>query len=233
MEMATVSAALLIGVAGSLHCVGMCGPLAMIVPLRGNRWLSIITYNVFRVSMYALLGFIFGSLGTQLEFLESGQRISLVMGITVLVFFVFPALFPRWRLLSRWNAAATKLYGKLARPIMSYKGWASPVLLGMLNGLLPCGLIYVALAGAVASGSGTAGALLMALIGLGTWPAMISIMALRSYFKSWMQRGSRFVLPIVAGMLGLSLVVRGLNLDIPYLSPKIEKVSTADGEECR
>lgn len=232
MEIATVSAALLIGLAGSLHCVGMCGPLAMVVPLRGNRWLSIITYNFFRVAMYALLGFLFGSLGTQLKFLESGQRISLVLGISVLVFFVFPALFPQWRLMNRWNSAATRIYGKLARPVMSYKGWASPILLGMLNGVLPCGLIYVALAGAVATGSGASGAMLMTAIGLGTWPAMISMMALRRYFKSWMQHGSRFVLPLVAGMLGLSLVVRGLNLDIPYLSPKVEKVSTAEGEEC-
>lgn len=233
MAPAALAAAFLIGLAGSLHCIGMCGPLAMVVPLRGKRWLSIAVYNIFRVMMYALLGFIFGSLGTQLNFLESGQRISLVMGIAVLLFFVMPALWPRSQLMNRWNMAATKLYGRLAKPVMSYQGWASPAMLGLLNGLLPCGLIYVALAGAVASGSGLNGAIIMAAIGVGTWPAMVSMMALRKYFKSWMQRGSRFVLPVVAGILGLSLVVRGLNLDIPYLSPKVEKVSTADGENCR
>jgi len=233
MAPAAIGAAFLIGLAGSLHCVGMCGPLAMVVPLRNNRWVSILVYNLSRVSMYAALGYVFGSLGAQLKFLESGQRISLVLGIAVLLFIVLPALFPNWRLMGRWNSAATKLYGKLARPVMQYKGWASPVLLGAVNGLLPCGLIYVSLAGAVASGSGWNGAALMAAIGLGTWPAMISMMAMRRYFKSWMQRGSRYMLPVVAGILGLTLVVRGLNLDIPYFSPKVEKVTTADGEECR
>lgn len=233
MAPAALLAAFIVGLAGSLHCVGMCGPLAMVVPLKGNHWIAITVYNVFRVLMYAALGFVFGSLGTQINFLESGQRISLVLGIAVLLFFVVPSIWPQSQIMFRWNTLATKLYSRFARPVMSYKGWASPALLGMLNGLLPCGLIYVALAGAVASGSGENGAIVMSAVGLGTWPAMVSMMAFRKHFKGWMQQSSRFVLPVVAGVLGLSLLVRGLNLDIPYLSPKVEKVTTADGEECR
>lgn len=233
MSVAVLSAALLIGFAGSLHCVGMCGPLAMVVPLRNNRWLTILVYNLSRLLVYASLGFVFGALGARLSFLESGQRISLVLGIAVLLFFVVPTLVPQWSVSMRWNAMVTRMFGKIARPVMQYRGWASPVLLGMLNGILPCGLIYISLAGAVATGSGANGALLMAAIGAGTLPAMVSMMALRRFFKQWMQRSSRWALPVVAGVLGLSLVLRGLNLDVPYLSPKIEKVSTAAGEDCQ
>lgn len=226
------AAAFLVGLAGSLHCVGMCGPLAMVVPLNGNKWGSILSYNISRILVYIALGFLFGNLGARLSFLESGQRISLVLGIAVLVFFVVPFIFPGVSLFQKWNSRVTQMYGKLAGPIMRKRGWASPIWMGAINGVLPCGLIYVSLAGAAATGSGVNGAFLLGAIGLGTLPAMVSMMALRKHFKSWMQRSSRLALPIIAGLLGVSLVVRGLNLDIPYLSPKVEKVSTAAGESC-
>lgn len=232
ISVAALSAAFVVGLVGSLHCVGMCGPLAMVVPIKSNRWGSILVYNLARVSVYALLGFIFGSIGARASFLESGQRLSLILGVLIILFFVLPSLMGRWQPALRWNSMVTRTYGRLARPVMAYRGWGSSFTLGMVNGILPCGLVYVALASAVASGSGSSGAALTAAMGLGTFPAMISMMALRRYFKSWMQKSSRFMLPIVAGVLGLGLVVRGLNLDIPYLSPKIEKVQSAGGEIC-
>jgi len=121
----------------------------------------------------------------------------------------------------------------MARPVMQYRGVGAPVALGAINGLLPCGLIYISLAGAVSSGSGLNGALLLAVIGAGTLPAMFSMMALRRIFKSWMQKGSRLALPLIAGMLAVSLIGRGLNLDIPFFSPKVEKVVTASGDSCQ
>lgn len=233
MDSGAMIAAFLVGLAGSLHCVGMCGPLAMVVPLRGNRWWSIAAYNAARLLMYSLLGFAFGALGARLSFLESGQRISLVLGIAVLLFFVVPNLFPGWSLANRWNQMVAQRYARWAKPVMQYKGFGAPFVLGMLNGVLPCGLIYVALAGATASGSGLAGTQLLLAIGAGTLPAMGTMMALRRHFKSWMQRGSRYAVPVVAGLLGLMLVLRGLNMDIPYLSPKVEQVTTAAGEGCQ
>lgn len=232
ISFAALSAAFLVGLVGSLHCVGMCGPLAMVVPIKDNRWGAILVYNFARVSVYAALGFIFGALGARVSFLQSGQRFSLILGVLIILFFALPALMGRWEVASRWNSMVTRTYGKLARPLMTYRGWGSSFVLGMVNGVLPCGLVYVALASAVASGSGSSGALLTAAMGLGTFPAMVSMMALRRHFKGWMQKSSRYMLPIVAGVLGLGLVMRGLNLDIPYLSPKVEKVQTAGGEIC-
>ncbi len=233
MTTAALSAALLIGLAGSLHCIAMCGPLAMIVPLKGNRWLSIVLYNLTRITTYALLGFIFGSMGSRIEFLESGQRISVVLGIAILLIFVLPVFLSRKQLFPQLNAFVISKYGQLARPLMQYRGWPAPALLGFVNGLLPCGLIYVSLAGAVASGSGLNGAILLTAIGAGTLPAMFSMMAFRRFFKTWLQKGSRLALPVIAGFLALTLVGRGLNLDVPFFSPKVEKVNTATTESCQ
>lgn len=233
MNSFALSAALLVGLAGSLHCVAMCGPLAMIVPLRGNRSLNILGYNFARILMYALLGWLFGTLGARITFLEGGQRLSIVIGVVVLVVFVLPMLLPNLFPETRINRIITTKYTSLARPVIQYKGFAAPVLLGMVNGLLPCGLIYVSLSGAVATGSGLSGAAFMAAVGLGTFPAMFFMMAVRKYFKSWMQRGSRVMLTVLAGILGLVMIARGLNLDIPYISPKAEKVTTATQQGCQ
>src|SRR5690606_9776845 len=232
MAPTVISAAFLIGLTGSLHCIAMCGPLAMTVPQSRNRWVSILLYNVSRLAVYSLLGFIFGSLGSRIGFLESGQRVSVVLGIVILLIFVVPAVFPGL-IFSKLTAAITRCYGRMARPVMQYRGVGAPVALGAINGLLPCGLIYISLAGAVSSGSGLNGALLLAVIGAGTLPAMFSMMALRRIFKSWMQKGSRLALPLIAGMLAVSLIGRGLNLDIPFFSPKVEKVVTASGDSCQ
>jgi len=232
MPVEALAAALIIGFTGSLHCVGMCGPLAMIVPLRGHKWAAIITYHLSRISVYALLGFAFGSLGAQLVILESGQRFTLILGSALLLFFVVPAIFPRWGFSSKVSGLAIGFYGKLSKPAMQSKSFLSVAVLGAINGLLPCGLVYVALAGAVSSGSGLSGALFMLAIGLGTFPATITIMSLRNYINPYIQRFSRFAVPVVAGALAVMLIARGLNLDIPFLSPKVEKVSTSGGEVC-
>ncbi len=232
MNTLALSAGLGIGLAGSLHCVAMCGPLAMAVPVRGNRWINILLYNSARISMYALLGLLFGSLGARIGFLEGGQRLSIILGVVVLLVFVLPYLLPALFPTDRINGAIVKGYGRIVGPIMrNNQGALSPLLFGVANGLLPCGLIYVALSGAVASGSGVNGAIFMTTIGLGTFPAMFVMMALRRFFKKWMQRGSRITLTVMAGMLGLVLIARGMNLDISYVSPKVEKVVTASFDE--
>ena len=232
MEPAVLTGAFLVGLAGSLHCVGMCGPLAMAVPTRGNRFFSLLSYNSGRIAMYALLGALFGAFGASVNFLESGQRVSLVLGIAIIVLLGIPALIPNWRFTSSWNTRAVKLYGRLARPVFGYRGPGSSLLLGALNGLLPCGLIYISLAGAIASGSALNGAFVMTAVGLGTWPAMWMMMSLRNYVAPWFRRHSRKVVPVVAIALGAVLILRGMNLDIPYLSPRVEKVGTAGQEVC-
>jgi uncharacterized protein len=232
MPVEALAAAFIIGFTGSLHCVGMCGPLAMVVPLRGNKWLAIFTYHFSRILVYASLGLIFGLFGTQLSVLEGGQRISIVLGVALLIVFVVPVLFPKWSISGKLTGYSIGLFSRLSKPAMQSKSVWSVAVLGALNGLLPCGLIYISLAGAVSSGSAFNGALFMAAVGFGTLPAMITLMSLRQYVGSGIKRLSKFAVPVIASTLAVFLIVRGLNLDIPYLSPKVEKVSTAGSEVC-
>lgn len=232
MPVEALAAAFIIGFTGSLHCVGMCGPLAMIVPLRGNKWVAIFTYHFSRILVYASLGLVFGLFGTQLSVLQGGQRFSIVLGVALLIVFVVPVLFPKWSISGKLTGYSIGLFSRLSKPAMQSKSVWSVALLGALNGLLPCGLIYIALAGAVSSGSAFNGALFMVAVGFGTLPAMITIMSLRQYVGSEIKRLSKFAVPVIASTLAVFLIVRGLNLDIPYLSPKVEKVSTAGSEVC-
>jgi sulfite exporter TauE/SafE len=232
MPVEALVAAFIIGFTGSLHCVGMCGPLAMIVPLRGNKWLAIFTYHFSRIFVYASLGLVFGLFGTQLSVLQGGQRFSIVLGVALLIVFVVPVLFPKWSISGKLTGYSIGLFSRLSKPAMQSKSVWSVAVLGAFNGLLPCGLIYISLAGAVSSGSAFNGALFMAAVGFGTLPAMITIMSLRQYVGSGIKRLSKFAVPVIASTLAVFLIVRGLNLDIPYLSPKVEKVSTAGSEVC-
>lgn len=232
MEVAALSAAFAIGLAGSLHCVVMCGPLAMAVPQKGNRILAVTAYNLSRITMYGLLGFLFGTFGAQITFLESGQRLSLILGAIIFLFFVLPYFIKGIRFNGNWNAAAVRWYSKIAGPVLRYRGPGSMFFFGAINGLLPCGLIYAALSGAVATGSPEEGAIFMITVGLGTWPAMLGMMAFRSRVGPLVRKYSSMALPIVAGFIAMALITRGLNLNIPYLSPKIEKVGASAEEVC-
>jgi uncharacterized protein len=232
MPAESIAAAILIGFTGSLHCVGMCGPLALVIPLRGNRWLAIFNYHFFRILVYATLGLVFGLFGTQISVLEGGQRISIVLGIALLLVFVIPALFPKWSVSGKLTGFSIGLFSRLSKPAMQSKSAWSVAVLGALNGLLPCGLIYISLAGAVSSGSALNGALFMAAVGIGTLPAMLTIMSLRQYVGTGIKRFSKYAVPVIAATLAVFLILRGLNLDIPYLSPKVEKVSTGGSEVC-
>lgn len=232
MEVAALSAAFAIGLAGSLHCVAMCGPLAMAVPQKGSKLAALLAYNLSRIAMYGLLGFLFGIFGAQITFLESGQRLSLILGVIILLFFVLPFFIGGIRVNGKWNATAVRWYGKLAGPVLRYRGPGSMFFFGAINGLLPCGLIYAALSGAMATGSPGGGAVFMIAVGLGTWPAMMAMMAFRSRVGPVVRKYSSMALPVVAGFIALALITRGLNLDIPFVSPKIEKVGASAEEVC-
>ena len=106
------------------------------------------------------------------------------------------------------------------------------LLFGLLNGLLPCGLVYAALAGAAATGGPLGGALFMAAFGLGTIPAMLAVsLAGRLITAPWRARFQRAV-PVAMAVLAVLFIVRGLSLGIPYLSPDLSPEAVAGGRSC-
>ena len=217
--------ALSLGFAGSLHCIGMCGPIAASLPLKARLkrqlFVNILIYNVGRVFTYALLGAIFGSVGQIFAFAGLQQSLSLVIGLGIVIVLILPKK-AQSRLLQRvTESSLMKRFRKLWGGFMKRPKRMSFFIVGLLNGLLPCGLVYVALAGAIASSSWEGGARFMLLFGLGTIPALFIISWAGQSIMAKAKGLKRIILPIGAISLALLFILRGLNLDIPYISPDL------------
>ncbi|MDB6033172.1 MAG: rane protein [Verrucomicrobiales bacterium] len=211
--------ALLLGLAGSLHCAGMCGPLLCALPVVGEGRASFYAgrflYNLGRISMYCLLGLGFGALGKTLSIAGLQRWLSLAAGCAVLIGLLASA---QWSMNAPvWKAVA--LLKKAFARLLQRRSYRGLLALGALNGLLPCGLVYVASAGAAASGELWQGALYMLAFGAGTLPMMLGIGLVSPKLRLLFGQRGRVLIPVSVAMVGLLLVVRGLSLGIPYLSP--------------
>ena len=99
------------------------------------------------------------------------------------------------------------------------KSYKSLFTIGLLNGFLPCGMVYVALFGAIAMQSISFGVLYMALFGLGTVPLMSSVVYLNSFLTLPIRNKIQKIIPYAAVCIGILFILRGLGLGIPYVSP--------------
>ncbi len=216
------SIAFMTGLAGSFHCVGMCGPIALALPVGKLSFfratLSRILYNLGRILTYSTLGSAFGYFGSSFFVAGFQQQLSIFMGLLIFLF-IFPNRIVAWSPFQKITHSLTNSFRKVF-PIQSPLGF---LILGILNGLLPCGLVYVALAGAAASSTPVQGAIFMALFGLGTAPMMFSVSILPKFLSLNVRQKINKYLPVYTFCLAIFFVVRGLNLGIPYVSPKFEK----------
>ena len=217
--------ALILGTVGSLHCIGMCGPIVFALPNAANsskgQFLSgRFLYNSGRVITYALLGLIFGGIGHVISLAGLQSTLSIVLG-----FIIIASLFlPINKSLDYINTSP--LWKKTLGKLFSKKSFSALFGIGLLNGLLPCGLVYTALAGAAASGDSLYGAAFMAVFGLGTIPALLVVSVLGRITRINWQRVIKKALPATAFVLGCLLILRGLNLGIPYISPDLRMQNT-------
>ena len=214
-------AAFLLGLAGSLHCAGMCGPLALALPHPGRGMAGFVggrlLYQLGRVLTYAGLGAAAGALGHSLSMAGVQRWVSLAAGALVLSGLAAAA----------WATPAAWL-GRWTLRVKGWLGWGlrrrtlgSLCVLGMVNGLLPCGLVYAAAALAATAGGPVAGIGTMVAFGLGTVPVMLGLgLGGRALPVAWRLRLSALT-PATLGVVGLLLVLRGLALGIPYLSPDL------------
>ena len=215
------SIALFTGLASSFHCIGMCGPIALAWPVGGlNKQQSIVAkvlYNLGRVLTYSSLGFIFGLLGKQFYIIGLQQNLSILIGIFILIM-----LLPRRLFTTHFNYKITHFISKTSRNFWENKTAKSFFTLGILNGLLPCGMVYIALAGAASMASGIGGATFMAIFGIATMPVMLSINFLPSLLSLKSRQKITKFLPVYSLLLGIFFVIRGLGLGIPIVSPAFE-----------
>jgi sulfite exporter TauE/SafE len=224
----------IMGLAGSLHCVGMCGPIAMALPLQEkSNWGKLtgsFLYNSGRVATYAVFGLVFGFIGRSFTWFGWQQKISISLGIIILLFLVIPKIFPDKSL----HPGIQRMMAGLRQKISLYLFKGNPASLfatGLLNGLLPCGLVYMALAGATVAGEALKGSLFMIFFGLGTMPAMFFTAIFGSWIKQPVRVRIRKWYPALMVIMATLLILRGLNLGIPVVSPRMN-VSNSSVEQC-
>jgi len=218
--------ALMTGLIGSLHCIGMCGPIAIALPLGkkswGNRAFGSLVYNTGRIITYGLLGAVFGLLGQGIEMAGLQKWASILIGVIMVLSVLFPALFRgKIKFEEFFFGYAGKLIGRF-RKLFSISSIPSLFLIGLLNGLLPCGLVYVAIAGAINTNNILLGILYMIIFGAGTIPIMMAIPLAGNLLGTGIRKKFSGVLTAFIVILGILFILRGLSLGIPYVSPPVK-----------
>ncbi|MCY1632849.1 hypothetical protein DF185_12620 [Marinifilum breve] len=228
--------ALTLGLLGSFHCVGMCGPIALAIPLKTDSWLARIfggvLYNLGRAITYAVMGAVFGLLGRGLVMSGFQQWVSIIMGAIMILSVITPSIYK-----NRFNAdkGVFSFVGKLKMSLgklFAQRSYSSLLMIGLLNGLLPCGLVYFAIAGAIATGSSASGSLFMFIFGLGTLPMLLAISLIGNMITLELRKKITKLIPYAIVFIGVLFILRGLSLGIPYLSPP-EKAMTVPVEEAQ
>ncbi len=226
MEIALIVSALILGLGSGFHCIGMCGPIALSMGLTKQQALNFhlqnTTYNLGRIVTYAFLGAILGIVGEGFNVAGIQQYLTVGVGILLIVMALFSFggkdFASKIPFLSKFLLSIKINLGKyLQKP-----GYSSRFITGILNGFLPCGMVYMALTASLAAGGVWQGAAFMALFGLGTFPFMFAVV----FFGNMMNTAFRVkvlkIIPVMMIILGGLFVLRGLELGIPLVSPKKE-----------
>ena len=224
--------ALIFGLLGSFHCVGMCGPIAFMLPVdRSNsarKVIQIFAYHLGRIFAYSLIGLFFGLIGKSLYIFGMQQQLSIVIGILMITVVLIPVqTFNKYNFSKPLYYIISKVKSALGSALKK-KTADTFLTIGFLNGFLPCGLVYMAVFASMAMQNAVQGSLYMTLFGLGTIPLMTSAIYLGKFLNSTVKQRIQKATPIFVVIIGALFILRGLGLGIPYLSPApvIEMVSS-------
>ncbi len=225
--------AFILGILGSFHCLGMCGPIAFMLPLdRTNAYKKasqITMYHFGRLLAYSSIGLIFGLIGKSLYIFGFQQQLSIATGLIMILIVLIPQkTFNTYNLSQPVYRLISKVKSNLGKALKK-KTSDTFLTIGFLNGFLPCGLVYMALFGAIAGGHTLKGSLYMAVFGLGTIPLMTVAVYFSNILKGTARQNIQKAIPIFVICMGCLFIIRGLGLGIPYLSPApaIEGISSA------
>ncbi len=216
-----------LGLLGSFHCIGMCGPIALALPVGGNsiskRIVAAFTYNSGRILTYSLFGILFGIIGRTFALAGWLQGFSITIGVLIVLSILLPGMLSSGNKITGFAYSFTSRVKSGMKNFFQQRSFSSFFFIGMLNGLLPCGLVYLAVAGASATSGPLEGATYMALFGVGTLPVMLSVIVAGNFISVNIRNHIRKAMPFVILLIGVLFILRGLNLGIPYVSPKISK----------
>lgn len=228
--------ALIFGLISSFHCIGMCGPIAMMIPVDRNnaakRVFQIFLYHLGRLTAYGMLGLFFGILGKGLFLAGLQQQLSVLVGILMILFVIIPE-----KKMAQYNFS--KPIYRLISKVKSHlgaqfkrKSLDALFTMGLLNGFLPCGMVYAALFGAIAMQNEWLGATYMLLFGIGTIPMMSAVVLIANFITLPVRNKIQKMIPIMVFIIGSLFIVRGMGLDIPYLSPKTTTLIVQSNPDC-
>lgn len=229
--------ALIFGLLGSFHCVGMCGPIAFLLPVdRQNnlrKFLQILLYHLGRITSYGIIGLAFGLVGKSLSLFGLQQQLSIIIGVLMLIFLLVPSRKLGGNKISAiWMKWIGNLKNSLGKELRK-KRLDTFYSVGFLNGFLPCGLVYMAVFGAIATGNALYGASYMLLFGLGTIPLMTGAIWVGNFISVNVRKYIRRTIPVFLGIIAVMFIMRGLGLGIPYISPKQQGEKVSATYECQ
>lgn len=217
--------AITLGLLGAFHCIGMCGPIAMALPIhtqnQAKRIISILTYNFGRVTTYSVFGLIFGLIGESFSFFGFQQKLSIALGCIILILLLIPS---RYNTTNKFASPVLKLLNKVKEKLSAQfrkQGVKSLYITGILNGLLPCGLVYMAAAASINSNHWYNSVLFMIVFGLGTLPFMFSVSYYSNLISLKMRGVAKKLVPVIIATMAILMILRGMNLGIAYISPKL------------
>lgn len=214
--------ACIMGLMGSLHCLGMCGPIAFALPVRTHvmriKILKYTLYNVGRVTTYAILGYIIGIAGKGFVLAGMQQTLSIVAGVLIIVSAIVAYTSANNIVMNGISDAIRTRLKSAFHFYFQQKGNSALFMLGLLNGLLPCGMVYIALLAALAGGSPLSGALFMIGFGLGTVPMMFTVCLVGSVVGMKWKGYVYKVAPVLACIVGVLLILRGMQISVPFIS---------------
>lgn len=223
MDISIILIALSIGLTSSLHCVGMCGPIALSLGLDAKDKLKFtlrnMTYQLGRVTTYSILGALLGIIGESFTFAGLQNYLSIFIGVIMIIMVMIPKFYENGATqLKPINALMVKVKITLGKYLIK-KNSSSLYIIGLLNGLLPCAMVYASLTAAIGLGSVYKSVIFMFFFGLGTLPLMFATVLFGNFLSVKQRQTILKILPIITLILGVLFILRGLQLDIPYISP--------------
>ncbi|MFD0836968.1 sulfite exporter TauE/SafE family protein [Mariniflexile aquimaris] len=215
--------AFVLGFLGSFHCIGMCGPIAFMLPVDRTNALKkvsqITIYHIGRLLSYSIIGLIFGLIGRSLYIFGFQQQLSITIGVLMIVIVLIPqALFNKYNFSKPIYKLISKVKSALGSALKK-KTLDTFLTIGFLNGFLPCGLVYMALFAAIAGGNALNGSIYMLVFGLGTVPLMTTAIYFGHFLKGSVRQKIHKAIPVFVIIIGILFILRGLGLGIPYISP--------------
>ncbi|WP_131536649.1 sulfite exporter TauE/SafE family protein [Pedobacter nototheniae] len=227
--------AFIMGLLGSLHCAVMCGPLMLGLPFQKNKLINtafqLLIYQFGRILIYTSLGFIVGALGSSLRVFSNQKSLSILIGAILILFTILHLSAAYQKKLNGFQLILIKPISKMMAKVFKLPFWS--FFAGMLNGLIPCGMVYLALATALNTSTLKGGGTFMFLFGLGTTPLMLMISLGGVYLKKYIRFNTQKLIPWFMLFIGILFILRASDLGIPFLSPNSASGNHGSVVECR